>query len=210
VSTRLWTIGGGILIVAILALGYMLGVSPLLTQAATADADRTAAEQQNLVHEAALVELRAQAEQIEDLEVQLASLHEALPTDLDSAGFLDFLQGAAGTAGVSVSSVTIAEPAMYGASGDGTVPAVEVDPALNNRLFTSAVSVTVDGDAGRVLALADALRTGDRLFFEETVAYTAGGEAGGTGTITGYIFVVTEEPLVVTEAGATTETAPAE
>lgn len=209
-STRIWTIGGAALIVAILALGYFLGVVPLLTQAATADGDRAAAEQQNSIHEARLVELRAQAEQLDDLELQLATLHEALPADLDSAGFFDYLQGAAGEAGVAVTSVTIGEAMTYGASGDGSIPAVEVDPALNNRLFTSTVSVTVDGDAAQVLAFAKALQSGDRLFFEETVTFTgSGGEAGG-GTINGYIFVVTDEPLQpATDATAPVTPAPA-
>jgi len=46
-ATRIWTFATVIAIILIVALGWFLGASPLLTQAASANAERLAVEAQN-------------------------------------------------------------------------------------------------------------------------------------------------------------------
>ncbi len=87
-QNRLIAIGAVLLMVAIPALAWLLGVEPQLRQAGAANADREQAESINAAHEAKLVELQALEDRMDELETELAGLSRHDPGEcrrLDSA-----------------------------------------------------------------------------------------------------------------------------
>jgi len=69
-STRVWSFATVLLIIVVVALGWFLGISPKLAEAARFDSDRLAVQAQNEVTRAAIAQL----------ECRLHSSHEGAIT----------------------------------------------------------------------------------------------------------------------------------
>jgi Tfp pilus assembly protein PilO len=80
-----------LLVVAIVAMGWFLGVSPKLAEAATAGQQKAAAEAQNVVHESEIAVIKKQFDQLPALKSQLAVLRAAVPEGSGMSAFLDEL-----------------------------------------------------------------------------------------------------------------------
>jgi len=80
-ANRIWYLIGGVAIIAILALGWFLGVSPQLAAAGTADAERATVEEENAAQNAILAQMKEQFAQLDVLTAELEELQVNVPAD---------------------------------------------------------------------------------------------------------------------------------
>src|SRR5688572_21503162 len=88
-GNRIWAIGTVVVMIAVFALGWTLGLSPLLAQASASDAERETVAAQNEIEAAKLVEMRALYDNIDEIEYDLAQIRVSMPAEVDH----DFIYG---------------------------------------------------------------------------------------------------------------------
>lgn len=207
-KNRIWTIGSVLLIVAVLGLGFLLGVQPQLAAIATANTERAAVEATNAAAEAKLAALKKQFEGIDELKAELATLVESVPTGANAPELVDQLDALAKGIGVTLTSITVADAQPYTPveavaapapepapeSGEASADAVVVvpepvappgAPPLTNPLVTPGnvavlqVQVSVKGSYAQVLDYVNGLQSGKRLFLVTALSTTASSENNG-------------------------------
>lgn len=206
-SNRLWVLGTILVSIAIVVLGWVLGISPRLAEAGIAVTERQNVELQNQAQEAALALLKQQYEDLDELESELKELQVSIPASADTDEVFDSIVASAAASGVLIDNIAALEGAIYGGSVDpnaatdselvqpadgSTAPDPTLDGSLANRFFTIGVSIKVLGGADQVFSLVSALQKGDRLFLVTDVEYTT--ESEPRATITGFVYVVTGMP----------------
>jgi Tfp pilus assembly protein PilO len=190
-TTRLWVLGGAVIAIALVAMGWFVGIAPKLADMARADASRQQAIELNEQNEIVLAELKEQFENLDELTTELEALQLAVPFTVDVPDFLRQLNSSAAATGVSISEITIDEARAYGApppvepaaqpaEGDDVeagaaaepIPAAApiappsvTDPRVSAANFVAVpVSVTVAGTYSAVQSFISAAQHGDRLF----------------------------------------------
>jgi hypothetical protein len=126
VSNRILVIGTALISIIALMLGWLLGVSPKLAEAAVDDRERTNVEAQNLVHEAELAALIKQFEGIDDIRDRLDDLRESLPPGADLPRFIRQLSALGANSGVAITDLTTGSAISY-VPTVSDVPAAPVD-----------------------------------------------------------------------------------
>jgi Tfp pilus assembly protein PilO len=127
-TRRIWIAGCAIVMAAAVALGWLLGASPLLEAARATGEARDAAEAQNLSYTQELTTLKEQFAGIGELEDQLADLREELPALADQPAYLAQLTAAADRHSVKLTSITVADAVAYAPTA-AEVPPVEAPAA---------------------------------------------------------------------------------
>ena len=110
---RLWVLGAVLLIGATAVLGWTLGISPKLTQASVADADRAAIETQNSAYEAQVATLKKQFEGIGDLKSNLAALRLAVPSAAEIPAFITQLDAIGQQHQVTLTDIKVNDAQLY-------------------------------------------------------------------------------------------------
>lgn len=195
-STRIWTFGGVVVIIAVLGLGWLLGVSPLLGQAAAADAERTTVESTNLLQQATLAAMRADHENLSVLQAELAGLQGSIPATEDLEEFAVGIESIAASHGLRVTSIVATEVPYAGAeagasSGSGadgvTVP--------TGSLVSIAISIGLDGPADAVSAAVAEMQAGPRLFLVNNLSFAAASTPASSASVGGFVFLISARPL---------------
>lgn len=154
---RMWVLGAALLIGIVAVLGWMLGISPKLSEAKEAKAQQTTVETQNADLEAQLVTLKKQFESIDDLRGELADLRESVPSDPDMAAFVGQLDTMAEKHRVTLTQITVsdaqpyvpviaapaAEPAPAQGAATGDAAAAPVDAAAAAAAAAEAAAAAV-------------------------------------------------------------------
>ena len=109
--------------VAVLALGFFLGVQPQLTAASTAAEQKSTVDQQNEGIRAAVEQLIAENEGLSGLEAERDAKLASVPAAPDMPALIRQLDAMAGEAGTVVTSFTTADPVSYVAPASATAPA---------------------------------------------------------------------------------------
>lgn len=209
-ATRIWTIGAVALIAAILALGWFLGIAPLLAQKATADAERAGVEAQTAAQQAALQIMKADFENLDTILADLKPLETSIPSYEGVELFAAYVSAVAAQHGVGVSTYVAAEMPYGGAVVEGeaaTTSSGTGGPALTTAAGTVyALPITI-GFEGTPEALTDVVRVlqnGPRLFLVQNVTFARGSAgASPTASVTGYLFLLTDRVLATTPDQAT-------
>ncbi len=195
-SNKLWLIIAGVLGVAILAMGWFLGVSPKIDEMNAANDQRVSVEEQNVLHEAKLKELEKQFAKIDELKVELADAQQGLPPGDELSTFLGQLHQLEVSSGVSLTKFAASDGERYLAAPGATIsPLVTVD-----NFVTITIDLTVAGSQAQVMDFVSNLQSGHRLFLvtKLTVAQGDAGTGGDsqtpgyTGSITGYVYVLVD------------------
>lgn len=204
-ATRVWTVGAVLVIVGILALGWLLGVSPLLAQTAAADAERAGVETQNLAQQSQLAVMKADFENLDAVQQELLALQASIPAEERTEVFASAVETFAAATGVVLRSYVASEMPFLGASVDGAVTSTAGVGGV--ALATSAgtvyaipVTIGVEGSPEAAMDFVRTLQAGHRLFLVNSVSFDRGGV--GTATVTGYIFLLTDRPLAPTPEDA--------
>ncbi|WP_241983482.1 type 4a pilus biogenesis protein PilO [Cryobacterium tagatosivorans] len=147
---RMWVLGAVLLIGIVAVLGWMLGISPKLSDAKEAKAQQATVETQNTEFEAQLVKLKKQFESIDDLRDELAGLRESVPSDPDMAAFVGQLDTMAGKHRVTLTQITVSDAQPY--VPVIAAPAAEPAPAEGAATGDAAAAAPVDAAAAAAAA----------------------------------------------------------
>lgn len=202
-ANRIFAIVTVIVIGAVFGLGWFLGVSPLLTQAALADADRAAAEQVNFAETAKLEQMRATHERVGELEAELAELRVSIPAEVDSDFIYRLFADYQAASGVVVKTITTSEAVPYGtvtAGGDAAVPAPAPAPTDGSggtptatapgEFYTVPLTFGFESQpVASVYAFAEGLQASPRLFLVTSIV----ADSTASSTITAYMFVMRDD-----------------
>ncbi|SDK29092.1 Tfp pilus assembly protein PilO [Cryobacterium psychrotolerans] len=142
---RLWVLGAVLLIGIVAVLGWMLGISPKLSEAREAKAQQETVETQNTDLEAQLVTLKEQFESIDDLRDELAGLRESVPSGPDMPAFVGQLGTMAEKHRVALTQITVSDAQPY--VPVVAAPAAEVAPADGAATGDAAAAAPVDAAA---------------------------------------------------------------
>lgn len=215
----MWMIVAGILAVAVLAMGWFVGVSPKLDELNDANDQRATVEQQNLVLASKLKELEEQFQKIDELKAELAESQLGLPPGDELSSFLGQLHKLEAASGVKLTKFSASDGQSYVAAPDATG-----NPAITaNNFVAITIDLTVIGSRAQIIEFLSDLQNGDRLFLvtkvnlaqEANKSVTDDEEsaplASYTGSITGYVYVLVDPaapPPTPTPVGSldTTET----
>jgi len=190
-KNRLWIIGSVLVMVVVVALGWIVGIQPQLAGIAVANEERSSVEETNAAHQASLDKLKEDFKGIDKLSEQLASLSESVPSGTNVPDYVDQLDALARANRVTLEGLTVADaeaytpvalvaPAAAAEPADSTeVPAPTEAPApiaapgsppVTNAGITAenfaslAVQISVSGTYSNVLKFVNGLQTGTRLF----------------------------------------------
>ena len=201
-STRIWTFATAIVIIIVIALGWFLGISPKLADAARFDADRSGVVAQNDVARATLAALQADFDRIDELLLELEELRAEFPTDAAYDDAVEELLTELLSAGLTLGNIAINEPAPTTAAvlEEGVAPpAPEVDGEgvlPQGSLLRVSVSVTVNGQLPQILSYIDALQKSARFAIVSTGDYSGDIDGAGAMTFSMIIYAVSGEDLL--------------
>jgi hypothetical protein len=166
-ANRLWVIGLSAAIIAVLALGWFLLISPFLATAQLAADEAESVRNQNLAQQTALVSLKDQFDHLDELKAELGDLESVVPSDEDLLDFVDVISQTAAETGVVVQSYTASEALPWGSqtvtSGTAAAPAAAApatpDPAATATATPTDGAATVPGPSAGIAGLENKLYT---------------------------------------------------
>ena len=112
-KNKLWLIGAVIVVAAIVAGGWFVGVQPQLASIEAADQQRAGVDATNLQNEAVLAKLENDYKNLPQLKTDLASLNESVPTGSQTPMFVDELNALYPASGVAFVSVAFSDAQPY-------------------------------------------------------------------------------------------------
>jgi hypothetical protein len=159
---RLW-LAGGVLVVAVVALlAWFVVVNPKLSESHEAETRTADAQTANLALNARVQKLRAQTDALSTIQDALRSVREALPTSADVDVFTRQLSADATRAGVTVTSITAANPVPVVGTGKPTAGNGIAAQNIAGQLFSIHISVVTDGPAAGQQQFLHAVQDGAR------------------------------------------------
>lgn len=195
-TARLWTFGSVLVIVALLAGTWFVGISPRLEEASAANETRATVSAQNQVQSVNLVSLKEQFEKIDELRGKLDALRAAVPSDADLADLISEVNALANGAGVTVTSMAFADPVAYAPaetpSEDPQLLAA-VSSVSPESFFALPVQLSISGSYAQAMAFVHSLQAGERLFLVHDLALSSGtmsNEAAVELSMSGQVFVL--------------------
>ncbi len=189
---------GAIAVVGIL--GWIVGVSPILSQVSAADEQRSSVASVNDLNAIKLVALKKQFENIGETQAKLDTLRGSIPTNADMPTFLRTIKEYGDAQGITLKSVEVSGVSAYvapvvaapavtpGATGTtptptptpspsapaaGTTAPVVTPASPTSGLYVVPIKVSVSGTYEQVMAFAGALQAGPRLFLVNTLALSS-------------------------------------
>lgn len=156
-SNRLWMIGLAVAIVAVLGLGWLVGVAPQLAAVDAANAQRQTVQQQNEQATTALAKLKSDYAGIDDLKTKLATLQKSVPGSTELSSFIREMSAASGTSSAVVTNITIGDAQPY--TAPAPAPAATSAPSTSTPAPTPAPTAAPAGAAAAPPAPAPAQLT---------------------------------------------------
>ncbi|UYN83285.1 MAG: hypothetical protein KIT89_11375 [Microcella sp.] len=191
-STRIWTFATVIVVIVVIALGWFLGVSPKLAEAARLDAERAAIELQNEATRVVNAQLEQDFRSINSLRTQIDELRDRFPSAVEYDNAIEELL--AGIVGESLSLQSVVLAAPVADSPDAIVD--ENGQVAAGTLVRVPITITVKGDFNRALGLINRMQLSERFGIVVTADYVDGrDEEERTTVINLVIFVVTDSPV---------------
>lgn len=194
VNTRIIAAIGAVLVAIVLALGWFIGVSPLLAKAAEAEAARADVLKQNELLAAKVAEMKKQFDDIDVYEKELQSLNAIIPDGDDRNSFLASLEQCAAIVGGVLSSVNQADATAYlqpaGVDEVIAAPGASLAPKLHRVEIKATITAMSSGSAMSYLHCLQEHQP--RIFTLETADL----KPNGSFEILGYTYVVTDPAVV--------------
>ena len=200
-NNKFWFLIAGVVGIAVLAIGWFLGLSPKLDEMNAANDQRVTVEAQNQLHEAKLVELKKEFEQIDALKEQLADAQASLPPGDELSKFLGELHGLETSSGVVLTSFSAGDGENYiAAPGSGS----ESPLVTETNFIAIPIELAVSGTRAQVIEFLSDLQYGKRLFLVIKVSVakakdsapadeaTAGVSNAYDGNVSGFVYVLVD------------------
>jgi hypothetical protein len=224
-NNRIWILGTVVISIAVLVLGWFLGLQPRLAEAAAASAERVSVEQQNAARANQIEKLKSDFAGLDAVAAELQSLRESLPASADYTGFLNQLNDIAKENSATLTAFAPAAPVVLGdpaglaasqaeeASGSaGSGAGASEEPTgtelPDGSLVAIPTTLSASADFDDLLSFVGDLQHGTRLFLVSGLDF-AGEDKAYTVSITGYVYVVIDSSVTDPDA-AVSETAPTE
>lgn len=205
-----------LVMIVLVAAGWFLVAQPQLAAASTANDQTAQAQSQIADSQAKLASLKKEQENLPSLKKQAAALQLSIPANVDSSAYIRGLDGLAAAAGVTITTITVADPQAYVApivatpatpttsaspspsasASAAATPATPVDTGwtpTTNELITSSnfvaipVTISVDGQWSGALAFIKGLQSGTRLFLVTAFTTKENDDAAAAGGVTANI-----------------------
>jgi len=116
-TDRLWTVGGALGAIALLAVGWFFFIGPQYAQASALEDDVAVTQDRVTALQRRLGELRQQNSDLARYNAELQRDRQALPTTSGLTDFLRELQTAGNNIGVGISGLTVGTPVPITAAG---------------------------------------------------------------------------------------------
>jgi Tfp pilus assembly protein PilO len=214
-GNQMWAIISILLVGAIVAGGWFLAASPLLTAKAEADAQFVATEQVNQQHAATLVSLRAASKDLPELLKRARELESAIPSGLESSPLITAINDLAAATGVSITAIRIDDGVSYQEPSAEQAPDGAPNPLTDARITGEnfvliPLSFEVVGGLPNVLAFIHGIQTGERLVLVTELDTAADGEGSTTytATISGTTYVLMRPPVLQIAAASDEDNTP--
>ena len=212
-GTQIWGLIAFVVSAGVLAAGWFLGASPLLTARGQADEQRASAIAQNDGIELKISTLKQQKEKLDDYQKRADELEVMIPSDIKAADFIRSLNSLAGASNVQIESITLSDPLKYAApSGDPVDEEFAPNPVTDSRITSDnfllvPVTVGVKGGWNEVLAFTHGMQTSSRLMLVTTVN-TSEDQGVFTTTLSGtmYVLIRPEAPASAASDDETSDT----
>ncbi|MDI2098555.1 hypothetical protein [Ruicaihuangia caeni] len=230
-ATRMWVIGGAVVAALVIVLGWFLAVMPVLGTATAATEERRTVEALNVAHEARLVEMRTQHDNLSVIRAKVDTLRETLPASWQYEDLVDYLANAAGNNATHIVSFLFEEgeapeaeavpapataapqepnagegSASEGSTNDGGAAAqpnaVPVQVSVPEGLHSIPFTMTVDADEEGFIGFLNALQSSDRLVLATSTSWSLeGGSDGGPGGTVAGFLYVVPDAQAIAGAG---------
>ncbi len=193
-STRYWTIGGVLVIVVVLVLGFFLGVQPQLQAAAVSQRDLADVEAQNQLQRVELEALKQQFELLPEITAELEELRLSIAATASIDTFTTQLSSQLAATGVTLVNFTVSNGAPF-------VPAQQlqalVAPGVNASNFvTIPFQLSAVGPRDGIIAFIAGLQNGRRLALVDQFTMLSSGDAGAIAVdLSGLLYVLLDEPI---------------
>jgi Tfp pilus assembly protein PilO len=198
-TTRMWTLASIVVIVAVVAGTWFVGISPKLEEAEKANADRSTVEAQNQIHEAKLASLKQQAERIDELKGELDALHKAVPNTAELSVLINQISTLAANAGVTITQLTTSDPVRFVPSEveQEDSELVAALSSVNEENFLAIpIGINVTGTYGQAMAFVKNLQKAERLILVHGLSLSKGSAVQSAEVeyaITGQAFVFLDQ-----------------
>ena len=182
-KNRLWIIGAVLAIVALISGGWLIGISPQLALANTANTERANVVVANATNEGVLAKLKKDYLNIDALKSQLSTLQDAVPTSASISSFVTELNTLANTRKITLKSITVSDAKAYTPATQASQAAgsPQTNPKITAANFVIIpVAITISGDYGRVLDFVNDVQLGQRLFLVSSLSSTGSTDSGGS------------------------------
>jgi Tfp pilus assembly protein PilO len=210
-GTQLWGLIAFVVSAGVLAAGWFLGVSPLLTAQAQAQQQQVDAASQNDLIAIKIAALKKQKEDLADYQARADQIAAVIPSDIEAADFIRSLNSLATSSNVQLTSITLGDPVPYVAPAatdtDVNAPNPTTDARINGDNFLLVpVTLGVAGGWNEVLAFTHGVQAGDRLVLVTTVN-TSEDTGIFTTTLSGtmYVLIRPEAPASTTGGDAASD-----
>jgi len=207
-TTRNWTIGGVLLTIVVLVLGFFLGVQPQLQAAAIAQRDLAEVEATNQIQRAELEALKLQFEDLPEITAELEELRLSIPATSSLDKFTTQLAAQLAATGVTLVTFTATTGAAFVPS---TQFAEFVPPGVDQTNFvTIAFQLSAVGSRDGIVAFIAGLQDGSRLVLVDQFTMLNSGDTGGVAVdLSGLLYALLDEPVLADQPADGT-TPPAE
>ena len=130
-GNRLWAVGVVVGVIIIVVLGWIVGISPALSQAAQAAVQIQSVTDQNTALSATATKLQAEFATLPEMTSKLTALQAEFPDSADLDGWLSQLQGLAQATGVTITTFTAGQAASYGGPAAAAAAAAPASPTAS-------------------------------------------------------------------------------
>lgn len=198
-GTQVWGLIAFVVSVGVLAAGWFLGASPLLSAQATAQQQRADAIAQNDAIALKIATLEKQKEKLEDFQKRADELEVMIPSGIKAADFIRSLNSLAGASNVQIESISLSDPLKYVApAGEPADAEFAPNPLTDSRItgenfLLVPVTIGVKGGWNEVLAFTHGVQTSSRLMLVTTVN-TSEDQGIFTTTLSGTMYVLIRPP----------------
>lgn len=202
-------VGGGVVLL-VLVVGYLLVLSPRMSEVDEIKAQTESTRQSNQVVATTIADLEQKEAGLDDRRRVAAALAERFPSSVRQAAMFADIRDAAARAGIADEDVTALTPTVPVAVGslgaDGSVTLPQTDAAPVTGLATMEVAATVTGTRAQLRSFLAAMEDQERSYLFDTAglsAATADGSTDGAGagagagytlTVAGSMFLLPEVP----------------
>jgi type IV pilus assembly protein PilO len=195
-KTRLWLLLTAVVVVAVLAGGWFLLVSPKRAEAADLGAQTAATEQQISALRSKLTELQDKQRNLPAQQAALEAISKQIPSDPALPALIRALTNAGRSSGVDLMNIAPGAPAPLGAVGGTTGTAAATQSPIN----VITVTVAAKGSYNQVQQFVQRLESLQRAFLVQGFQLAPDTAAGSSGTASGDL-LLTVNGQVFTSAG---------